>query len=83
MTDFNVFSKLWDWSCFLDLIKHPGNLSLCSSANNEEDMVDIRWCVVQIICLILNLRDRATANFAITDEDAFSSLLRLVFFSSC
>lgn len=83
MMDFSIFSKLWDWSCYLGLLKQSGNLGLCSSANNVELMVDIRWCVVQIISLILHLSDRATANLGMTDEDAFSCLLRLVFFTFC
>ncbi|XP_027334240.1 midasin [Abrus precatorius] len=58
-----IFSKLWNWSCFLDLIKEP-----CTP--------DLKWCGVQILRVVLKLGYRATENLNIGAEEAFSSLLR-------
>lgn len=71
----DTFSKLWDWSCFLDLAKQSANLDFNVSAN----ITDIRWCVAQIISRILKVSDRAVANLGVRDEDAFLCLLRLVY----
>ncbi|XP_048323691.2 midasin isoform X2 [Ziziphus jujuba] len=76
LLQFDTFFKLWDWSCFLDLSKQRANFGLCSSTNNMEVIVDIRWCVIQIISLILNLSDRTTTFLGISDEEGFSCLLR-------
>ncbi|RDX86825.1 Midasin, partial [Mucuna pruriens] len=58
-----IFSKLWDWSCFLDLVvKGP-----CKP--------DLIWCGVQILKVVLT-GYRATENLNIGAEEAFSCLLR-------
>lgn len=63
-----IFSKLWDWSCFLDLVKDPHK-------------PDLTWCVVQTLRVLLKLGYKATENLNIGAEEAFSCLLRLVLFS--
>jgi len=63
-----IFAKLWDWSCFLDLVKES-----CKS--------DLKWCGVQILSVLLKLGYKATENLYIGAEEAFSCLLRLVMFT--
>ncbi|KAL2575217.1 hypothetical protein GLYMA_16G004800v4 [Glycine max] len=58
-----IFSKLWDWSCFLDLVKDPHK-------------PDLTWCVVQTLRVLLKLGYKATENLNIGAEEAFSCLLR-------
>ncbi|KAK8465039.1 hypothetical protein PHAVU_010G134100 [Phaseolus vulgaris] len=57
-----IFAKLWDWSCFLHLVKES-----CKS--------DLKWCVVQILSVLLKLGYKATENLNIGAEEAFSCLL--------
>lgn len=64
-----IFSKLWDWSCFLDLIEEP-----CKP--------DLTWCMVQILSVVLKLSCRATESLNVEAEEAFSCLLRSVLFTS-
>ncbi|TKY64312.1 Midasin protein [Spatholobus suberectus] len=58
-----IFSKLWDWSCFLDLVKDPHK-------------PELTWCGVQILRVLLKLGYKATENLNIGAEEAFSCLLR-------
>ncbi|KAJ1420358.1 P-loop containing nucleoside triphosphate hydrolase [Sesbania bispinosa] len=58
-----IFSKLWDWSCFLDLIKEP----------RKPDLI---WCGVQILKVVLKLGCRATGSLNIGIEETFVCLLR-------
>ncbi|KAJ1401026.1 Sigma-54 interaction domain, ATP-binding site 1 [Sesbania bispinosa] len=58
-----IFSKLWDWSCFLDLIKEPRK-------------PDVIWCGVQILKVVLKLGCRATGSLNIGIEETFVCLLR-------
>ncbi|CAJ1947762.1 unnamed protein product [Sphenostylis stenocarpa] len=58
-----IFTKLWDWSCFIDLVKDP-----CKS--------DLTWCGVQILSVLLKLGYKATENLNIGVEEAFSCVLR-------
>ncbi|KAL3008468.1 hypothetical protein AAZX31_07G033800 [Glycine max] len=57
-----IFSKLWDWSCFLDLVK-------------DTHKPDLTWCGVQTLRVLLKLGYKATENLNIGDEEAFSCLL--------
>ncbi|KAL5755634.1 hypothetical protein ACOSQ2_020380 [Xanthoceras sorbifolium] len=68
-----IFSNLWDWSCFLDIVKNFENLYLGTDA---DDIADIRWCGVQILSVTLRMSDRAILNFGVEPEEAFSCLLR-------
>ncbi|KAK1575506.1 hypothetical protein Q3G72_006073 [Acer saccharum] len=71
-----IFSNLWDWSCFLDLAKNFGNFYLSNGAELKKDIVDIRWCGVQILSITLKMSDRAILNFGVKAEEALSCLLR-------
>ncbi|KAL6993116.1 hypothetical protein U1Q18_011234 [Sarracenia purpurea var. burkii] len=79
-----VFAPLWDWSCFLDLVQQSADHLVQQSAdldlgNNTEllknAVLDMRWCGIQILSIILKISDRATAK-CLGLEDAFSCLLR-------
>jgi len=63
-----IFSKLWDWSCFLDLVK-------------DTHKPDLTWCGVQTLRVLLKLGYKATENLNIGDEEAFSCLLWSVLFT--
>lgn len=69
-----VFTTLWDWSCFLDFVKH--------FEENDEDKTsqrigyDIWWCRVQILAVILKSNSKASINYALDSSEAFSCLLR-------
>lgn len=82
LVDSELFSKLWDWSCFLDLVKQSANLDLSSGGVYVDIVVaDIRWCGIQILSVVLKTSCRPTADFSMETEEAFSCLLRLVLFT--
>lgn len=82
LVKYDFFSKLQNWSCFLDLVEQSANFDMHNSTSDTVEVIaDIRWCGLQIISLILKLSCKATENLGITDEDAFSCLLRLVLFA--
>ncbi|KAI3727341.1 hypothetical protein L1987_67154 [Smallanthus sonchifolius] len=75
------FIRLWDWSCFFDLLHEITGFD----GENSELLMDIRWCVVQILTVVLNMSDRftrkrksdmTTSDFGFDNEVAFSCLLR-------
>ncbi|KAJ0755641.1 putative von Willebrand factor, type A, AAA+ ATPase domain, midasin, midasin, AAA lid domain 7 [Helianthus annuus] len=75
------FSRLWDWSCFLDLLHEITSFN----GENTELLMDIRWCVVQILTVVLKMSDRfvrkkksdmTAPDFGFDDEVAFACLLR-------
>ncbi|KAK9066170.1 hypothetical protein SSX86_013491 [Deinandra increscens subsp. villosa] len=75
------FSRLWDWSCFLDLVHEITGFD----GEKSELLMDIRWCVVQILTVVLKTSDRftrkgrsdmVTSDFGFDDETAFACLLR-------
>ncbi|XP_073008545.1 midasin isoform X3 [Typha latifolia] len=70
-----VFSELWDWSCFIDLVQHIGDLGFVD-ATSVNDALDIRWCTVQILSVVLRISDRATESFGIGAEESFMCLIR-------
>ncbi|KAG7997478.1 hypothetical protein I3843_01G213100 [Carya illinoinensis] len=77
LMDSEIFSKLWDWSCFLDLVKQSSNLHLSRNAGYADTVIaDIRWCGIQILSVILKTSCRPTADFSIETEEAFTCLLR-------
>lgn len=82
ITKTEIFSKLWDWSCFLDIVKKFENLNMCNDTELKNDITDIRWCGVQILSVILRLSDRSVANFGVQAEESISCLLRFVFLNS-
>ncbi|XP_010530743.1 PREDICTED: midasin-like [Tarenaya hassleriana] len=74
-----VFSELWDWSCFYDSMR---KLSECSKQQRDlsEKHRDAIWVGEQILSCVLIWNDRATEEvterFGLGKEEAFSSLLR-------
>ena len=65
----DTFSKLWDWSCFLVFVNQWAN-----STKN----LDILWCMVKIVSVVLKLGDRGNEEWGISKEEALSCFLRLV-----
>lgn len=88
--DPKVFSELWDWSCFLDLVKKTTDFHLYYGVLLS-DVLDVRWCSIQILSVTLKTSDRATECFGFgademetensgrEAEEAFMCLLRLIF----
>ncbi|XP_039050336.1 midasin-like [Hibiscus syriacus] len=72
----NVFSKFWDWSCFLDFIRELVNLDQDNDIKFEEDISDIRWFGIRILSVILNMNDRVIAKFGAGAAEAHSCFLR-------
>ncbi|CBI35900.3 unnamed protein product, partial [Vitis vinifera] len=72
----DVFSRLWDWSCFLDLVQKLANLDMVDDDKFVKNISDIRWCGLQILFVILKMNDTAIANFGIGAEEALGCLLR-------
>ncbi|PKI73659.1 hypothetical protein CRG98_005900 [Punica granatum] len=73
-----MFSKLWDWSCFLDLANQLRDF--LSSTEQRNGTADIRWCTAQILAIIFNLGNTSAALDIVPDE-AFECLLRWEEFS--
>lgn len=71
----DVFSKLWDWSCFLDLPKQLTDFS--GSTENQNGAADIRWCVARILSIIFRLEDTSAA-LGIGADEGFKCFLRSV-----
>lgn len=69
-----IFQELWDWSPFLDLLRFtPKTL--------DEESLDVRWCGVQIISIVLQMSNTATLELSstvarLTEKDSFSCHLR-------
>ncbi|XP_058750373.1 midasin-like isoform X2 [Vicia villosa] len=57
------FSKLWDWSCFLEPLKKP-----CES--------DLIWCRFHILKVVFKLASRAIESSNIEAQEASACLLR-------
>lgn len=72
----DVFSRLWDWSCFLDLIQKLVNLGMGGDDKFARNISDIRWCGLQILSVILKMNDMTIANFGIGAQEAVGCLLR-------
>lgn len=70
-----VFSKLWDWSCYLDSMKR---LSECSRQKRHflDKHRDAVWCGIQILSVVLRCSDRLAGCFGFEVEEALSCLLR-------
>lgn len=66
------FTTLWNWSCFLNLVKKYTDLSLCNNEELKSNISDIRWCRKQILSVVLNL----SSNTSLSSEEDFSCLLR-------
>ncbi|XP_010470609.1 PREDICTED: midasin-like isoform X2 [Camelina sativa] len=70
-----IFSKLWDWSCYLDSMKR---LSECPTQKRHfsEKHRDAVWCGIQILSVVLRCSDRVAGCFGFEVEEALSCLLR-------
>ncbi|KAL0877422.1 hypothetical protein Bca101_027127 [Brassica carinata] len=70
-----VFSKLWDWSCYLDSMKR---LSDCPNQKGHfvEKHREAVWCGIQILSVVLRCTDRMAGCYGFEGEEAFSYLLR-------
>ncbi|EOA33535.1 hypothetical protein CARUB_v10019643mg [Capsella rubella] len=70
-----VFSKLWDWSCYLDSMKR---LSECRRRKRHflGKHRDSVWCGIQILSVVLRCSDRVAGCFGFEAEEALSCLLR-------
>ncbi|GMQ08220.1 hypothetical protein CsSME_00052049 [Camellia sinensis var. sinensis] len=71
-----VFATLWDWSCFLDVVQHTADFDPGDNAEMLRNVSDMRWCGIQILSIVLKISDRATANFGLGPDEAFSCFLR-------
>lgn len=79
VVETNVFSKYWDWSCFLDFVTEVVNLDQGSDISFQKDISDIRWCGIRILSVILNMNDKAVSKFGVGAEEAHSCFLRYVY----
>lgn len=76
----DVFSRLWDWSCFLDLVQKLANHDMVDDDKLVKNISDLRWCGLQILSVIFKMNDTAISSFSIGSEEALGCLLRLVLF---
>ncbi|KAF3328833.1 midasin [Carex littledalei] len=70
-TEPKVFSELWDWSCFLDLLQTLGDLNLTETTQSDE-VLELRWYTVQILSIVLKSSDRIIENLGIRADEAFT-----------
>ncbi|KAK9099489.1 hypothetical protein Syun_026534 [Stephania yunnanensis] len=71
-----VFRKLWDWSPFMDLVQQCMNVNPGNSPEYLENILNIRWCGIQILSVLFKLGDKATVNFGLDAEQSLLCLLR-------
>jgi midasin len=69
-----VFRELWDWSPVFDLLKYR-------PLEKDEASLDVRWCAVQIVSLVLQMSDLATRAMSssvsnLSGAEAFACHLR-------
>ncbi|XP_068635226.1 midasin isoform X2 [Aristolochia californica] len=65
-----VFSEIWNWSCFLDLVHLSPNIDLGGNSVLLKFFLDIKWCAVQILSVALKMSDRAISSFGFEPETA-------------
>ncbi|KAM7253719.1 hypothetical protein ACFE04_031401 [Oxalis oulophora] len=70
-----VFTKIWDWSCYLVFPKQTLNCNVSCVTEFEEHITDLRWCSMQILSIIFKMDDRAIGNL-IGAKEGLSCLLR-------
>ena len=71
-----VFTTLWDWSCFLDIVQQSADLTLINDATSRIIWFDLRWCSAGILSRALRLSFKASANLNTESEEAFKSYMR-------
>lgn len=78
LSEVEMLSTLWDWSCLLDLVQQFADLNQSGEAESLKNVSDIRWCGMQILSIVLKISDKAAADYGLGAEEAFTCLLRLV-----
>ncbi|XP_074558551.1 midasin-like [Curcuma longa] len=76
ITEPQIFSGLWDWTCFLDLMQQTSDVGAILAPRHLINILDIRWCGIQILSTSLKISDRATEDFGLGSDEAFACLLR-------
>lgn len=71
-----VFTTLWDWSCFLDVVQQSAELTLVSDSMSSDILFDLRWCSAGIVSIALRLSFKASASLHIDSEEDFKSSRR-------
>ncbi|KAG6397962.1 hypothetical protein SASPL_139412 [Salvia splendens] len=71
-----VFTTLWDWSCFLDIVQQSADLTVFNDATLRTIFSDLRWCSAGILSRALRLSFKASANLNTESEEAFKSYMR-------
>ncbi|XP_051115352.1 midasin [Andrographis paniculata] len=71
-----VFTVLWDWSCILDVVQHLADLTMTDDLMLKNIILDLRWCSVHILSVVLKLSFKASAKLGLDSVDAFQSFLR-------
>ncbi|GAB2222234.1 hypothetical protein Drorol1_Dr00013440 [Drosera rotundifolia] len=62
LMDVEFLAGHWNWSCFLDLLQQLETPSV--GGIEVTDITDVRWCVVQLLLILLKL-PRIAANFVL------------------
>uniref|UniRef100_A0A0E0ISW3 Midasin n=1 Tax=Oryza nivara TaxID=4536 RepID=A0A0E0ISW3_ORYNI len=70
-----VFCEQWDWSCFLDLVYSTADYSLVDDSLYSV-VLDLRWCAIQILMVVLKASDEAVESFGLGADEAFTCFLR-------
>uniref|UniRef100_A0A0D9XKA7 Midasin n=1 Tax=Leersia perrieri TaxID=77586 RepID=A0A0D9XKA7_9ORYZ len=70
-----VFCEQWDWSCFLDLVYSTSDYSLVDNSLYSV-VLDLRWCAIQILMVVLKASDEAVESFGLGADEAFTCFLR-------
>ncbi|CAI9114384.1 OLC1v1015101C1 [Oldenlandia corymbosa var. corymbosa] len=72
-----VFTTLWNWSSFMDFVQLLANSDLFEGDEVlKRNILDIRWCGIQILSWVMKLHDRAASKFNLGPEEAFLCYLR-------
>ncbi|KAM0949589.1 putative cobaltochelatase [Dioscorea sansibarensis] len=71
-----IFSELWEWTCFFDLMRQPDILNFSSTKMALDNILDIKWCSSQILSVVLKISDRAVEKFGLGPDETLSCLLR-------
>jgi hypothetical protein len=72
-----VFCEQWDWSCFLDLVDSTTDYVLAHDPLYSV-WLDLRWCSIQILMVVLKASDRGIESFGLGADAAFPCLLRFL-----
>ncbi|KAL6841597.1 hypothetical protein ACP4OV_028536 [Aristida adscensionis] len=70
-----VFCDQWDYSCLLDLVYSTADYSLADNSLHSV-VLDLRWCAIQILMVVLKASDMAIESFGFRADEAFACLLR-------